>query len=69
MWSEKCLISLKRELSNMGNGLYGYKEAAVGKERAKHSWPIRELLDAGALKAYTWGGLHTQKVVSRNSEQ
>ena len=33
----------------MGNGLYGYKEAAVGKERAKHSWPIRELLDTKVL--------------------
>ena len=40
------------EGGDMGNGLYGYKEAAVGKERAKHSWPIRELLDAGAVVSF-----------------
>lgn len=33
------------------NGLYGDKEAAVGKERAKYSWPIRSLLDSGAMLA------------------
>ncbi|MDD3402043.1 MAG: amidohydrolase [Hespellia sp.] len=37
------------EGGDKGNDLYGDKEAAVGKERAKHSWPMRELLDAGTV--------------------
>ncbi|KAI4444004.1 amidohydrolase [Schaedlerella arabinosiphila] len=37
------------EGGDKGNGLYGDKEAAVGSQRAKHSWPMRELLDAGMV--------------------
>lgn len=37
------------EGGDKGNGLYGDKEAAVGQERAKYSWPMRELLDAGMI--------------------
>lgn len=42
-------ILLDLEGGDKGNGLYGDKEAAVGQERAKHSWPMRELLDAGMI--------------------
>lgn len=34
---------------DLGNGLYGDKENAVGKERAQHSWPFKELWDNQAI--------------------
>ncbi len=37
------------EGGDKGNGLYGDKEAAVGSKRAKFSWPMRDLLDAGMI--------------------
>lgn len=40
------------EGGDKGNGLYGDKEAAVGKERAQHCWPLRELWDNGAIISF-----------------
>lgn len=37
------------EGGDKGNGMYGDKEAAVGSERAKFSWPMRSLIDQGMV--------------------